>query len=346
MHRLVFICFIFLVACASRPELPRDKATKVIAEAVANDCDLALRQAKTDAADNVAGTFVHGRRTLLEDRYYSENLNEYSSGVVRRYNVLEKAGDNPCRIKIEAWVEPGSSKVDLTELPDSLGVSGINQSAKQISNNELFLANQFGNTNGFRVEFSNHEYLQSYPGNIRVALDVHSIKPPRGWLKDLESFISIYSVPVVYEPISIGVTLSRILTIVREGEQGKPAPWEFEICFLDEVANQVRCYCGEQNHKIIQALQSGVLELVLNSVDGARLNSKWPYRASYFTLVDFKTKYRALGREPRSDFPVVGLSRSTSRFVIDHPGSQLPSGSTITGHFRFADASKFEFKYR
>lgn len=344
MHRLIVICFSLLVACASGSKLPKDNAMPVIAEAIANDCDLALRQAKTDAADNVAGTFVHGRRTLLEDRYYSENLNEYSSGVVRRYNVLEKSAGIPCRIKIEAWVEPGSSKVNLTELPISLGVRDINERAKQLGNNDQFLANQFGNTKDFRVGFVNQEYLQSYPGNIRVALDVHSIKPPRGWLKDLESFISIYSVPVVYEPISIGVTLSRMLTIVREGEQGKPAPWEFEICFLDEVAIQVRCYCGEQNHKIIQALQSGVLELVLNSADGARLNSRWPYRAPYFTFVDFKNKYRAPGREPRSDFPMVGLSRSTSRFVIDYPGSQLPTGSTIAGHFRFADASKFEFK--
>ena len=140
MNKLIFCCFGLLSACALTPTQQDVDLKRVVAEAKAKDCDSALSQAKINAADNAAGTFVHGQRTLLEDRFYSENLNEYTSGVVRRYNVMEKSGGSPCRIRIEAWVEPGRAKVDLPGSPDRVGVNDINHRAKQIRNNQAFLA--------------------------------------------------------------------------------------------------------------------------------------------------------------------------------------------------------------
>lgn len=341
MNKLIFCCVCLLGACAIVPKGQQEALKHVVAEAKAKDCNLAMSQAKINAADNAAGTFVHGQRTLLEDRHYSESLNEYTSGVVRRYNVLEKSGDSPCRIKIEAWVEPGRAKVDLPGAPDSVGVSDINQRAKQIRNNQAFLAKHFRNTQGFRVRFGNQETLESQPNSIRVVLDVVAVQSPRGWLEDMESFISIHASPVVYEPISRASALSRLFTFTRESEKGKPAPWDFEICFKDNEIKQIRCYTGEHNRKIIRVLRSALLEIVVEAPNGLKFNANWPQQVSYYTFVEMGTRYRAAGYEPRSDFPLLVLSPSPSRYGLDYPAKQLPPGATISGIFRFSDVGQF-----
>lgn len=341
MNKLIFCCFGLLSACAMTPKQQDSDLKRVVAEAKAKDCDSALSQAKINAADNAVGTFVHGQRTLLEDRYYSESLNEYTSGVVRRYNVMEKSGGSPCRIRIEAWVEPGRAKVDLPGSPDRVGVKDINQRAKQIRNNQAFLRNHFQNTQGFRVRFGNQETLESQSNSLRVAMDVVAVQPPRGWIDDLESFISIHATPVVYEPITRANSLSRLFTFTREGEKGKPAPWDFEICFKDKENNQIRCYTGEQNRKIIRVLRSALLEVVVQTPNGAKFNGNWPQQVSYYTFVEMGTRYRAAGYEPRSDFPLLVLSPSPARFGFDYPAKQLPQGATISGDFRFSDVGQF-----
>ena len=341
MNRLVFCCVCLLGACAIMPKGQQEALKRVVAEAKAKDCDSALVQAKINAADNAAGTFVHGQRTLLEDRHYTESLNEYTSGVVRRYKVLEKSGGSPCKIRIEAWVEPGRAKVDLPDSPDSVGVSDINHRAKQIRNNQEFLAKHFCNTQGFKVRFGNQETLESNSNNIRLAMDVVAVQPPRGWLEDLESFISIHATPVVYEPITRASYLSRLFAFTREGEKGNPAPWDFEICFMRKEANQIRCYTGEQNRKIIRVLRSALLEVVVKTPNGAKFNGNWPQQVSYYTFVEMGTRYRAAGYEPRSDFPLLVLSPSPARFGFDYPAKQLPQGATISGDFRFSDVGQF-----
>lgn len=341
MNELVYCCVCLLVACVSMPKGQQEALKRVVSEAKAKDCDSALGLAKINAADNAAGTFVHGQRTLLEDRHYSESLNEYTSGVVRRYNIMEKSGGSPCRIKIEAWVEPGRAKVDLPDYPDRVGVSDINQHAQQIRNNQIFLAKHFRNTQGFAVRFGNQETLESQPNSIRVALDVVAVQPPRGLIEDLESFISIHASPVVYEPITRTSSLSRLFTFTREGEKGNPATWDFEICFKDKELNWIRCYTGEQNRKIIRVLRSVQLEIVVQTPNGAKFNTNWPYPVSYYTFVEMNTRYRAAGYEPRTDFPLVVLSPSVSRYGFDYPAKQLPSGSTISGIFRFSDIGQF-----
>lgn len=345
MNKLVFCCVCLLGACAIMPKGQQEALKRVVAEAKAKDCDSALVQAKINAADNAAGTFVHGQRTLLEDRHYSESLNEYTSGVVRQYKVLEKSGGSPCKIRIEAWVEPGRAKVDLPDSPDSVGVSDINHRAKQIRNNQEFLAKHFRNTQGFRVRFGNQETLESQTNSIRVAMDVVAVQPPRGWIDDLESFISIHANPVVYEPITRANSLSRLFTFTREGEKGKPAPWDFEICFKDKENNQIRCYTGEQNRKIIRVLRSALLEVVVKTPNGAKFNGNWPQQVSYYTFVEMGTRYRAAGYEPRSDFPLLVLSPSPARFGFDYPAKQLPQGSSISGVFRFSDVGQFPMAY-
>ena len=340
MNKLIFCCFGFLSACVMTPKEQDADLKRVVAEAKAKDCDSALSQAKINAADNAAGTFVHGQRTLLEDRYYSENLNEYTSGVVRRYNVMEKSGGAPCRIKIEAWVEPGRAKVDLPGAPDSVGVSDINQRAKQIRDNQSFLAKHFRNTQGFKIRFGQQETFNEQPNSIGIALDVVAVQPPRGWLEDLEAFISIHATPVVYEPVSRARALSRLLTFTREGESSSPGPWAFEICFEHRVHDQIRCYTGEHNRKIIRVLRSPILDISLQTSSGEQqVVTQNPTKFTYYAHKPMKVRYRAAGYEPRSDFPMVTFAPLPARVGFDYPARQLPASASIRGKLRFSDVN-------
>lgn len=329
-----------LVGCTVVP-LSRRAETPVVAEATAKDCEAALRQAKVEAVDNVAGTFVHGQRSLLDDKDYSESLKEYTSGVVRRYNVIEEVRGNPCRIKIEAWVDPERGRVDFRGRSESVSVEDINGRARQLHNNQGFLDQHFRNTQDFQVLFSHHEVMSAQSNGMRVALDLAAINPSPMWLEDLEKFISVHARPVVYEPVGRSSS-SIVFSGVSQAEQkGKPTGAEFEICFNDTKKLQIRCYTGDQNRKIIRTLRSSVVEIVVKTADGNRLNSLWPFQSAYYTHVNMSREYRALGYQGRSDFPMVALSPSVTRISFDYSGSQLPAGATIEGRFRFVNLDQF-----
>lgn len=331
---------LLLSACAIQPGETGGTPKTVIAEAKAKNCDEALRQAKVNAADNVAGTFVHGQRTLVNDRQYSENMNEYTSGVVRRFNVLEKSGVSPCRVKIEAWVEPGNTNVELAGTPPSIGVEEINRRALQLKNNQNFLAKHFRNTQGFNVRFGQQETMSSELNSISITLDVMAVQPPQGWIDDLEAFISVHATPVVYEPVSRARALSRLLTFTREGDKSPPGPWAFEICFEHREQDQIRCYTGEQNRKIIRVLRSPTLELFLKTSSGKELvNYQSPIGVTYYAYKPMKFRYQAPGYEPRSDFPMVMFAPLPARLGFDYPRKQLPADASIHGQFRFPDVN-------
>ena len=340
MNRWPLFAGCLLSACALQPGQPLSPPMPVIAEAQARNCDEALRQAKTNAADNVAGTFVHGQRSLINDKQYSENINEYTSGVVRRFNVIEKSGSSPCRVKIEAWVEPGNVKVELTGAPQSIGVEEINRRALQLKNNQNFLVKHFRNTQGFKIRFGQQETFNEQPNSIGIALDVVAVQPPRGWLEDLEAFISIHATPVVYEPVSRARALSRLLTFTREGESSSPGPWAFEICFEHRVHDQIRCYTGEHNRKIIRVLRSPILDISLQTSSGEQqVVTQNPTKFTYYAHKPMKVRYRAAGYEPRSDFPMVTFAPLPARVGFDYPSRQLPASASILGKLRFSDVN-------
>lgn len=340
LHSLLIGLVSTLSACAINSP-PRSVPFPIVVEAMAKDCDEALRKAKAMAADNVAGTFIHGQRTLIQDNDYSENLNEYTSGVVRRYNIIEESQGHPCRIKIEAWVEPGRAQIDLRGRQEKESVEDLNARVRQLNNNRDFLSKQFRETQDFHVVFSNQEVVGADSKGIRVDMGLAKVNPPPRWREDLESFISIHAKPVIYEPVARTNSWIRFSSGPREELNGRLDPLDFELCFSDRTSPQIRCYTGEQNRKILRALKSAVVELLVVTPNGKTVSRSQPLQVSYYMHMNINQPYRASGYEDRTDFPMVGLSRTITHLGFEYPATQLPVNVTIEGRFRFVDVERF-----
>lgn len=338
---------VLLCGCALIPPSQKTGAISVTTEATAANCDVALRQAKALAADNVAGTFVHGQRTLNEDRDYSEKLNEYTSGVVQRYTVLEKIGDQPCRVKIEAWVEPGKGHVHLNQGSNAVEAGDMNERASQIPNNRQFLAQHFRDTKDFAIQLGQLEVLEVDQTCVSASLQVDAILPPQRWLNDLESYLRVHGDPVVYERDSRSKALDRLFSLKRPGKKSPPAPWDFEICFIHEKGEQIRCYTGETNRKIIRVLRSPAIDIKLATRQGRKdVAQQAPLSMTFYTHKSLGTRYIAPDFEARSDFPMIAAAPLPIKLGMTHPGKQFPADAKLTAHLRFRDVNQFPLNER
>lgn len=332
-----YIAAICLVAgCAhSKPDTPSEK--RIETEASARDCATALSQAKAAAADNVAGTFVQGQRSLVDDRDYSERLDEYTSGVVKRYKVLEKAGTNPCRVRIVAWVEPGKDRVQPPPGSTSVEMDDINQRASQIRHNSRFLTQHLRDTKDFSLQIGGVSTGEPEVNRTMVTLDVTAITPPQRWLNDLEAYLRIHGEPVIYEKDSRGKAMGRLLSLTRQGTEPPPFPSKFEICFMHQDGEEIRCYTGETNRKIIRVLRSPVIDIeVQTGRQRQGLDARPPARLTLYAHKELGVRYLAAGYAPRSDFPMVTAMPLPTRFAFDYPASQFPSDATVRAKLWFS----------
>lgn len=338
---------LLLCGCALTQPTPKPEAIPVTAEATADNCDAALRQAKAFAADNVAGTFVHGQRTLQEDRDYSESLNEYSSGVVQRYTVLEKSGSRPCKIKIEAWVEPGRGYVQLSQGSIAIEVDDMNDRVNQIRNNRQFLAQHLRDTKDFDVQLGRLEVMEADQTSVSAVLQIDAIQLPSRWLNDLESYLRIHGKPVVYERDSRAKAWERLLMLEGRGTKAPPAPWDFEICFMHQAGEQIRCYTGETNRKIIRVLRTPTIDIHLATRHGWKdVQQQAPFSMAFYTHKPLGTRYVAPGFAPRSDFPVVEAAPLPLNIGVTYPGKQFPMDARLKAHLRFSDVNQFPLNER
>lgn len=333
---------LLIVACCYMP-MAMAESIAVTAEASAADCDTALRQAKVMAADNVAGTFVHGQRTLSQDRDYSESLNEYSGGIVQKYSVLEKRGDRPCTIKIQAWVEPGKDMMLLNPASTQIGTADINQRVDQMANDRNFLARHFRDINEFSVTLGKVKVAETKPGLIRLDFQVTAIRPPQRWLADLENYIRVRSALVIYERDTPIKSLSPLLN-----------PWQAlkphsttapEICFVHDKGEKIYCYTGDDNLKIMQALNSLKLDIQMVQ-DGIVLleENQMVAHLRLFSEQTFGRNYRASGMVPRSSFPVIEAAPMPIDAKISFAGGSLPDNLVIQGRVRFSNLERFSLK--
>lgn len=334
MNRLITLMIVALcvVGCASLTT--NQSGVGVTAEASAADCDAALRQAKTMAADNVAGTFIHGKRTLNQDRDYSETLNEYSGGVVQKYNVLEKRGNRPCTIKIQAWVVPGKNAIQLNSQSTQIGTADINQRAGQIVNDRKFLARHLRDVDGFTVTMGRMKVTEPQPGLIRVDTLVTSIEPPPRWLDDLEGFVRVRSDLVVYERDTPARSFAGLLNPWQKEKQVRSsAP---EICFVHDNAERINCYTGDENLKLMGALTH--LKLDLQMVQNGAVLQTETQVVSHLRLFGEQTlgrNYRASGYVLRDTFPIIKAAPMPIDAHISFRGAALPKDVTIQGRAYF-----------
>lgn len=325
-----------LAGCAhTKPDVLSEK--RIETEASARDCATALSQAKAAAADNVSGIFVHGQRSLVDDRDYSERLDEYTSGVVKHYKVLENEGNSPCRVRIVAWVEPGKDRVQPLRGSTSVEMDDVNQRASQIRHNSRFLAQHLRDTKGFALEIGGVSTGESEVNRTTVTLDVTAITPPQRWLNDLEAYLRIHGEPVIYEKDSRGKALGRLLTLTRQGTEPPPFPSKFEICFMHQDGEEIRCYTGETNRKIIRVLRNPVIDIeVQTGRQRQHLDAQSPVQLTLYAHKELGVRYLAAGYVPRSDFPMITAMPLPTRFGFDYPASEFPFDTKVRAKLRFS----------
>ena len=311
-------------------------------EATATSCTRAEKNAKIKAVDYASGTFVHGQRTLVADRDYSEQMNEYTSGVIQKYTVLEKKGSNPCSVKIQAWIAPGTKAMQIQQQPEPIEVDEINMRARQIQNNQQFLAQHLHDTSAFTVTLSRQtEVSEADQGWVSVSMLMTDLQPPQRWLDDLEAYLSIHGAPTIYSQDSRAKALSRLLTFERQGAKQPPAAWDFEICFEHHKQEEIRCYTGEINRKIIRALQSPIIELELRTSRKSQTETQGTFGLSLYTHKPVAFRYTAQGYAPRTDFPLISAYPMPQRVGFTYQGRQLPESAEIKARFRFGGLSQF-----
>ena len=343
MARLIILSLVIttLLGCTTQPSNPILGVEPVMVEATATTCALAEKNAKIKAVDYASGTFVHGQRTLVSDQDYSEQMNEYSSGVIQKYNVLEMHGRNPCTVKIQAWIVPGNKALHVQQQPGPIAVDEINMRARQIQNNQQFLAQHLRDTNAFNVKLGQTEVSDAGPGWVSVSMLMTDLQPTQRWLDDLEAYLSIHGAATIYSQDSRAKALSRLLTLERQGTKQPPAAWDFEICFEHLKQEEIRCYTGEINRKIIRVLQSPIIELEISTGKKSQTETQGTFGLSLYTHKPVGLRYTAQGYAPRSDFPLITAYPLPQRVGFNYQGRQLPEAAEIKAYLRFGNVSQF-----
>lgn len=343
MARLIILSLVIttLLGCTTQPSNPILAIEPVTVEATATTCALAEKNAKIKAVDYASGTFVHGQRTLVSDQDYSEQMNEYTSGVIQKYNVLEKHGRNPCTVKIQAWIALGVKTLRIQQPSGPIAVDEINLRARQIQNNQQFLAKHLRDTRAFTVPLGQTEVHDAEPGWLSVSMLMRDIQPPQRWLDDLEAYLSIHGAPTIYARDSRSKALGRLFSLERPGTKPPPAAWDFEICFEHQKQEEIRCYTGEINRKIIRVLQSPVIELELTAGRKSQIDTQGIFGLSLYTHKPVGFRYTAQGYALRTDFPLISPYPMPQRVSFTYQGRQLPEGAEIKASFRFGGLSQF-----
>lgn len=213
-HLTLLTIVLMVASCASSPRNKEVDQNWVYTEGTGNDCADALKQAKLLAEDSVTGSFLDSRRTLKNDRDYSERVDEFGGGVIRKYEVLETKAGTPCQIKIRAQVDPVQSNFADSgsgvsfDLKEMVGLVNRQDQAKQM------LDSLINRPEMFSVRLNQLSILSDGSGQVRVGYDVTSIAVAKKWYSDLEGFFSVQGKPFVFKSTAtMGAFAENLATI-------------------------------------------------------------------------------------------------------------------------------------
>ena len=230
----------------------------VIAQGVGNSGEDALRQAKSHATEQVAGSFVNSQRTLQNDRFLKESLNEYTAGVVTKFKVLETDGAAPCKVTIEAELDIDRSLVTAAPIASKgidLGHVGFLIENRKVG--KVILKSLVDRPDQFRVNISKVAFTQ-HTSSTQIDALIERITYTEQWANDLEALLSVQSKPRVYEKPSLAKALFTLVTLpialpiaivaapfTDKPQADNPQNTEGSLCFRQtEDFNKLNCYEG------------------------------------------------------------------------------------------------------
>ena len=341
--------FLLLTSCAT----VKQTNPMVHAEGVGLDCKEAIKQAKLKAAEDYKGTFVNSRRTLVNDKAYSESVDEYSGGVVQSYKVKSTSGNSPCFVSIEATLVPDTKSITVNS-ETSLDLGGVERHLNQQTSTREMLRKMIHRPEMIKVESRSIDPVSYNDGSVGMAVNFTKIVPSPKWLSDLESFLSVHGSKQTYRernalaeiakgllaiaalPVLIPVAI--VIAPFTEHKAGKPAQAnpndQFSLCFAGK--DEVNCYQGWAADDIYQQMSSATIVAIMNK-DGAPV-AGFPVQGGLVSMnqhVDIKYPWVDDQNRPKSAFDLVAAKTINVDGSLNLASSWVSEGYDLKFRLKF-----------
>lgn len=324
------MCVVFCACCS--PLLLGNTSLEVNAEGIGVTCEDALQQAKLVAAEKVAGSYLRSKRSLKNDKLYSEVVDEYSGGVIASFKVLMSDGRQPCTVYIAAVVNVDKQKHNESTVTSSVDLGFVGEFAKNRSEGIGLLRKLVYRPDQFIVSLSN---ISFNPSNdiIQVSFDVDRIAYTEEWVSAIKALLSVQGAPVSYRKqgtSTLGQDLAALFAPplkTNNSSQRRQDPDE-SICFKSTtISNQLDCYAGPLASELVYMLGSLPYQPVLTDDSGRNITvgmSKSISLLTYFRpIVPFVSVEDG---DRRYRFVIAESSAKPVREMIYLPNSSIAPG--------------------
>lgn len=299
----------------------------------------ALQNAKTQAVEQVTGTWMNGERQLKDDRL-KERTAEYNGGVIKKYNVVESnQDDNQTCVTINAEVDvikDNRMSANTADIPTDMRQGLVDRQEKysQAANAVDVLNNK---NKAFTVNVQKVDY--SNIGNTTRVTVIGVVAYTPKWKTDVESLAKTVNqtggpksnaIPNTAFGVAGGVaTMNPVigagigLFIRPDDPKNNPEPM---LCIADKFNdNPDECYfLGEEFGAFNKPLQIAVLDQTNTPLSQWSLSETKLYQKMY----PGQSKYGLFGYKKTYENPTLVLyldEEVKMKFTFDVPTQYLAS---------------------
>jgi hypothetical protein len=290
---------LFLVLLLTACSTIKHNSANIQTEGIGHDCTSALKQAKLKAAEDYKGTFVNSKRRLVNDRMYSESVDEYSGGVIESYKVKSTSGGSPCVVTIEAKIAPDSKSIEVNS-ETSLELGSVERHINQQNTTREMLRKLIHRPELIKVESSTIKPVVYDDGSIGMAVKFTKIVPSPKWMTDLELFLSVHGTKHTYRErnpwadigkgllaltaLPVLIPIAIVISPFTDNKTNKPNKVnpgdQFSLCFPGK--DEVNCYQGWAADAVYEKLNSAAIVAIMNK-EGAPM-AGFPVRGGSISL--------------------------------------------------------------
>ena len=316
----------------------------VMVQGTGFSCEDALRQAKSQAIEQISGSFINSQRTLKNDRALEESLNEYTAGVITTFKIIDTDSASPCKVTIQATLDADRSLVTSAPIEDQrVDLGHVGYLASNRKDGFAILSALVDRPDQFRIDVSKVSFTQQL-GTTRVDLLIEKLTYTEQWANDLEALLSVQSEPHIYEKPSLGKALLTLFAIpvtlplaivtapfTNANAHNKVQNPENSICFSkDTQFNTLNCYEGPLASELIKQLSDLSIRPVLKDHLGNL--HPLPQQRRISMVTNYTAQYplqRAGGNERRQNFIVIGTTDFPARESIKLNDALLTPGFSL-----------------
>lgn len=316
----------------------------VIAQGTGITCEDALRQAKSQATEQVAGSFVNSQRSLREDSSIEESVKEYTAGVVTKFKILDTDDSHLCKVTIQAELDVDRSLTSPAPASTiGIDLGHIGSLAQNRKSGVATLTSLVDRPDEFRVDVSKVAFTHGEK-STRIDFLIERVAYTEQWATDLEAILSVQNKPYIYEKPSLGKALLTLVALpITLPVAILTAPFtsnalaketqnpENSLCFSgDATLNRLSCYDGPLASELITQLSDLSIKPVLKDRSGnlhpLAQEKRVSMISSYFSQAPLQQKET---NERRQKFLLVSPSSSPLTESIHLDGRFLEPGFTL-----------------